>query len=411
MKTIHSMTKTLIAIAILFACSTAAHAQFGNILNKAKDKVVDNTKHSVKQAANKAVDKATEKAKQKAFKAITKKVLGGKQLPELPWTMAETTFVDLNNSTQPGMTNAYTWLMACGDLSNQEMIDLREKMKARYAANNKILLAEQTTNLSSSLGQAGYEIIHEVEQEQERFWSFFNAISHSINLHATGIKVTSDRNADVQDNNVGLVCSRKGGGFGVMLGLDKNKKGRFIDISRNGTYLEGEELAMAKDCARRMLNYAFLIEGIDGTQDDNSSIQSIINKKIFGESNYTTDWAWETKRASLFAELMIQALNSNSPSNIERKAMPKAGSLNKSLKAQALRASKAEDSGVIDVVITSNNWKVDPLTRRSVTGYVIKQDAHGKRAFSRSWCQDYMGGGKYGSLRSYGVGMGSFYIK
>ena len=74
-------------------------------------------------------------------------------------------------------------------------------------------------------------------------------------------------------------------------------------------------------------------------------------------------------------------------------------------------ADWSDDPEVIDVVITSNSWKVDPLTRRSVSGYVIKKDEYGKRAFGRSWCQDYMGGGKYGSLRNYGVGLGSFYLK
>lgn len=116
-------------------------------------------------------------------------------------------------------------------------------------------------------------------------------------------------------------------------------------------------------------------------------------------------------RAKVYILNVGKALASNSPENIERQSMPKAGKLNASLKAKALAEAKREDPDVIDVVITSNSWKVDPLTRRSVSGYVIKKDKHGKRAFGRSWCQDYMGGGKYGSLRNYGVGLGSFYLK
>lgn len=139
MKTKQLILKTMVATALLVGGAGTANAQFGNILNKAKDKVVNNTKNSVKQAANKAVDKATEKAKQKAYKTITKKILGLKQMPELPWTMAETTFVDLNRGERQGMTNAYTWLLNCGDISNQEMATLRDQMKARYSANSKIL--------------------------------------------------------------------------------------------------------------------------------------------------------------------------------------------------------------------------------------------------------------------------------
>ena len=126
------------------------------------------------------------------------------------------------------------------------------------------------------------------------------------------------------------------------------------------------------------------------------------NKNLAAQLNF---------RAKVFVDNVQKALASNTPENIERHPMPKAGSLNKSLKAKALALAKAEDSSVIDVVITSNSWNVKPLERRSVSGYVIKKDEYGKRAFARTWCQDYMGGGKYGSLRNYGVGMGSFYLK
>ncbi len=410
MKPIRPLTKTLAAIAVMFACSLPANAQFGNILNKAKDKVVNNAKHSVKQAAEKAVDKATEKAKQKAYKTIVKKVLGGKQLPELPWTMAETTFVDLNRGERAGMTNAYTWLMNCGDLSNQDMITLRDQMMARYAANNKILLADEAGGLSSMLGQAGYQILNEVKQEQARFWAFYGAIKNSLNIHASGIKPKDNHKTTVQLNNAGLVCSRMGGGFGVILGV-RNDKGRFLDLKGNGTYLDDEDLEKAKDCCRRILNYGFLLEGIDGTQDDKASIQNLIDNKLFGETGYDTDWAFETNRAAMYAKLLGEACMSNSPSNIERQAKPKAGTMNKSLRAKALALAKADDSSVVDVVITSNHWNVTPLERRSVSGYVIRNTKNGKQASGRSWCQDYMGGGKYGALRPYGVGTDMFYIK
>ena len=406
MKTNKPLAKGLMAIAIMFAFSTTVHAQLGNVLGKVKGNVT----HGVKMAAEKAVDKTTEKAKQKAFKTITKKVLGGKQLPEQPWTMAETTFVDYNNMKSEGKVNAYTWLMNCGDLSNQEMIDLRDKMFARYAANNKILLADQTGGLSSSLGQAGYQIMNEIQKEQERFWSFFGAIKQSLNLHAYGITCNPDRTTTVRIEDAGLVCTRQGGGFGVLLGL-KDKKGRFTDIKGRGMYLDDEDIEKAKDCYRRVLNYGFLLEGVDGTQDDMASIENLIDKTVFGETGFDTDWAFETNRAAMYAKLLGEAIASNSPANLEKLAMPKAGSINKSLKAKALALAKADDSTVVDVVITSNHWNVKPLERRSVSGYIIRNTKLGKQASSRSWCQDYMGGGKYGSLRNYGVGTDSFYVK
>lgn len=40
-----------------------------------------------------------------------------------------------------------------------------------------------------------------------------------------------------------------------------------------------------------MLNYGFLLEGVDGTQDNMASLENIIDNKVFGESGYDTDWA------------------------------------------------------------------------------------------------------------------------
>jgi len=412
MKTNRIIIKSLVLTALFLGGTSSASAQFGNILGKAKDKVVSNAKHSAEMAAEKATDKAKAKAYEKAMKAVTKKVLGGKQLPELPWTMAETTFVDLNRGERQGMTNAYIWLMDCGDRSNQEVIDLRDKMFARYAANNKILLADQTGGLSSSLGQAGYQIMNEIQKEQERFWAFYGAIKNSLNIHASGIKCKTDHTTSVSYVHAGLVCSRMGGGFGVFIGMKEDtKKGVFQDIKGRGTYLDAEDLEKAKDCYRRVLNYGFLLEGVDGTQDDMASIENVIDKTVFGETGFDTDWAFETNRAAMYAKLLGDACVSNSPENLEKLPYPKAGSMNKSLKAKALAVAKAEDSSVIDVVITSNHWNVTPLERRSVSGYVIRNTKMGKQASGRSWCQDYMGGGRYGSLRNFGVGLDSFYIK
>lgn len=411
MKTKQLILKAMVATALLVGGTGTANAQFGNILNKAKDKVVNNTKNSINRAADKAIDKATQKAKQKAYKTITKKILGLKQMPELPWTMAETTFVDLNRGERQGMTNAYTWLLNCGDISNQEMATLRDQMKARYSANSKILLADETGGLSSAIGEAGYEIIKEVKAEQARYWEFYGAIKHSMNIHAYGIKPKNDHQTSVSLKNSGLVCDRTGGGFGIVLGV-KNDKGRFLDLNGNGTYLEDNDLETAKYCARRMLNYGFLLEGVDGTQDNMASLENIIDNKVFGESGYDTDWAFETNRAAMYAKLLAEACASNDPSNIERQPMPKAGAMNGSLKAAALKLAKAEDSSVINVVITSKSWNVvrNALgipTHRTVTGYWIRNSKHGKQAVSRSWCQDHIGGGRYSVLRNFGVGTSS----
>jgi len=414
MKTTNKTLRTLLVVG-LFGFALSSNAQFGNIINKAKNKVVGNVKHAAKRTAEKAIDKATEKAKQKAYKVIMKKALGGKHLPELPWTMSEEAYCDLNQSQQGNGTNVVIWLMACGDVSQEECQALRDKMFARYKANNKIILAE-STGAFESLGEVKYVIMSEVGAEQQRFWNFFGAIKHLLNLHAYGITSNAEHTS-MRPKDAGLILRRNIGGFGVKLGLDKNNKGHFIDLEDRGTYLEDDKLEMAKDAARRALNFGWLLEGLDGTQDDNISIESIIDTKVFGESGIDADWAFEANRAAMYAKLVMEAINSNSPESIERQPMPKAGAMNASQKAKALALAKAEDSSVIDVVITSKTWNVQRNalgvpTHRTISGYVIRNTKNGKQASSRSWAQDHMGGGKYGALRNFGVGVsGSFFIK
>lgn len=423
MKTTQFFTRTVAAMMLMATCSMTANAQFGNLgdklKNTAKNKangVVSTVENKAKNSVKDVSDKAMQKAKQKAYKTITKKVLGVKEMPELPWTMAETTFVDLNNAKREGMTNAYTWLMNCGDISNDDMIALRKQMEARYAANNKILLAEQA-GVISALGEAGYYILNEVKEEQNRYWQFYGAIKNSLNIHASGITCNPDHTTTVNLKNAGLVCSRNGGGFGYILGVTDKDKGCFLDLAGRGAYLEDDELEEAKYTARRVLNYGFLLEGVDGTQDDKASLENILDKEVFGKTGFDTDWAFETNRAAMYAKLLAEACAANSPENIERLPMPKAGAMNKSLKAKALALAKADDSSVVDVVITSKSWNIQRNvlgipTHRTVTGYWIKNTKHGKQAVSRSWCQDHEGGGRYGSLRNYGIGVSSpFYLK
>ena len=114
-----------------------------------------------------------------------------------------------------------------------------------------------------------------------------------------------------------------------------------------------------------------------------------------------------------FGNLLNKA---NSPANIERRAMPKAGSLNSQLHAAALAIAKKRMQNVVDVVITRDQWDIKRnalgvILYRVAYGYYIVKDEQGRKAVSHSWAQDYQGG-KYGSLRHFGVGAeGSFYVK
>ncbi|MBP3726246.1 MAG: hypothetical protein J6I60_03410 [Bacteroidaceae bacterium] len=411
----HSLALKALSVAALMTFATTANAQFGNVLNKVKDKTVNSVKKSAKKAADKAIDKAKEKAYQKAYKIVEKKVLGGKHMPELPWTMDHGAVVNLNAATSGGDGNVVAWLWSLGDVSEAEAEALRAKMEARYKANNKIILAQNTGVFASLKGMAA-ELLQEVSNEQARYWAFYDAVKHILNTTASGMTAKGDGTCDVRKTNAGIIAARTGGGIGVMLGLTADNKGRFHELNGMGTYLEDDQLAVAQDAAKRAHNIAILLKGVDGTQDDNASLEGLIDKTVFGESGFDTDWAFETDRAEVFARLTDQAIASNSPANIERRAMPRAGALNASQKAKALALAKAEDANVVDVVITSKSWtqqrnELGIPTHRTISGYWILKTKHGKRAVSHMWAQDHMGGGKYSALRNHGIGNESFYVK
>ena len=63
MKTSKVLLRSAMAAVIMLGCQQTASAQFGNILGKAKDKVVNTAKNTAENAVDKAKNKAEEKAR------------------------------------------------------------------------------------------------------------------------------------------------------------------------------------------------------------------------------------------------------------------------------------------------------------------------------------------------------------
>lgn len=401
MKTSKVLLRSAMAVAVMFGCQQTASAQFGNILNKAKEKATKTVTGTAETMAKKAVDKAEEKARKKMWEIVKKKVLNGKQMPEQPWIMEE------------GVTKSYSWpppasekeknitwyLYNLPNTSVDEVKDMKAKLDARYQANAKIMKAEEA-GLFSQLSGYATKLLSEVHQEQERWDAFYGEIMQFMTTHVQG-SMRDKGNLDwVLTWNRGDIMVQ---GDKLLLTIDKNDSGKlqFYGVaSHQGVYASAADIKNIKEEVDRMSKVAILTEGLTNEFDDPHPTKDRVN--------YANQL---NAKAKMYVELIEEALGNNTPDNIERRAMPKAGKLNASLKAKALAEAKRDDPSVIDVVITSNNWNVKPLERRTVSGYVIKKDENGKRAFARTWCQDYMGGGKYGSLRNYGVGMESFYLK
>lgn len=118
----------------------------------------------------------------------------------------------------------------------------------------------------------------------------------------------------------------------------------------------------------------------------------------------------------LYLDALSKAIANNDKVEVQYQPMPKAGAMNASYKAKVLPLEKAVSDAVVDCVVTSDSWEVQRdaagnILRRVIYGYSLVQTKRGKQATRVSWAEDYMGDGKYGAVRSYGVGGGQFYVK
>lgn len=403
-----SMIKALIAVVIMLMTVAPANAQLGNLGKIAKSKV-EGTAQSV---AKKAKDKGEKKAREKMWEMIKKQVLGGSQMPELPWVMDEGVVKSYSTPVPDSEKEKnITWYVTNLDkIPGDEVKDLKAKLDARYNCNKKILMAQEA-GLFSQLGGYTNSLLSEVEKEQERWQDFYNEISQFITVHCVqGGKMTKSVQDDkMTKKDVGnwnltwdagqIVVD----GHRRMLYVARNKSGKlqfYSFTTGQGTYAEEDDIVEITKHKAIVQRLRILLEGLT-TEGDSK----------YAKGDDCNQLEKDHAKCNIWLSLVYEANENNSPDNIQKSPMPKAGKLNASLKAKALAIAKEDDSSVIDVVITSNNWEVKPLERRIVTGYIIRKDKNGKLACERSWCQDYMGGGKYGSLRHYGVGLRTFYIQ
>lgn len=130
----------------------------------------------------------------------------------------------------------------------------------------------------------------------------------------------------------------------------------------------------------------------------------------------------EYRKNSAIARVLFdyigKALANNSPDKIEFAPMPKKGSLHDEFAKDALRTITTEADNykdVYEVIIDADSWqtetKLGSIVRRKFGGWGLKKLKYGVRAYRVQWCQEHLGGGKYGPLRLYATAGGSMYVK
>ena len=379
--------KTLLVAAITMAAMSVpgtANAQLGGLINKAKKKaeqVVDKKKEDVKKEAKKAKDEA----KMNALET---------QRPPLPWVMAP-------DGTYNGVgMEEFVDRMVEMDITEDGLKELKSQLDARFKHNHVLDKINSGPDYDVKLWES-------IQKENERYWQFYDKIGSWTSVLINSTTVTEDENGAVSVSTKGSLMTAnkyraKGSVQGIIL-VKRNGKYVFASLGGQGSYLNDADLEGAKKCAKQMHLFQIFTKDIHQLWDEVGEKYSNTQKYMYYNQN-------------VYANAADQAIAQNSPENIEYKAMPKAGAMHSKFKAEALAIAKAEEPGVIDIIITSNDWdvKMNGLVpeRRNIYGYYITQDKNGKICKDRMWTQKYQGDGKYGKLKAGGVGVSSdFYVK
>ena len=379
--------KTLLVAAITLAAMSVpstANAQLGGLVNKAKKKaeqVVEKKKEDVKKDAK----KAKEEAKMSALET---------QRPPLPWVMDP-------NGTYNGIgMEEFVDRMVEMDITEDGLKELRSQLDARFKHNHVLDKINSGPDYDVKLWES-------IQKENERYWQFYDKISSWTLVLINSTKVTEDANGAVSVSTKGSLMTAnkyraKGSAQGITL-VSRNGKYVFATLGGQGSFLNAADLEGAKKCAKQMHLFQIFTKDTPQLWDELGEKYSNTQKYMYYNQN-------------VYANAADQAIAQNSPENIDYKPMPKAGAMHSKFKAEALAIAKAEEPGVIDIIITSNDWdvKMNGLVpeRRNIYGYYITQDKNGKICKDRMWTQKYQGDGKYGKLKAGGVGVSAdFYVK
>ena len=282
------------------------------------------------------------------------------------------------------------FLYGIADVSDEEITALRDQNLSRYKNNLSILARPDIS-----------EATYAAQEENGNFMHLLYELRTIVSINVLNVQVSGNGAINGSDARY-LITNSKGGGIGCYA-MEKNGQFCFVTLKDDGTFLNAEEMAAANEAAVRMRKYEKLTYGL--------------NDVLKGDqSNYDVNLGVMYNLCAMYANAVEKACEYNKPENIERKPRPNPGALHASMKAQALAVAKADDPEVVDVIITSGQWDVKmrgPVpVNRNIYGYYIYKDEFGLQCCSRMWTEDYVGNGKYGSLRKGGVGVGSpFYIK
>ncbi|MBR3302959.1 MAG: hypothetical protein IKI67_02090 [Bacteroidales bacterium] len=411
-------TKSFLRMALVatlaLGLSVSAQAQLKGVLNKAKKAAKEKAEKVVDQAINKSTNNAATTINARADEQNSGSSTENKQRPASVSSGPESPKI-------MSLPQAYNDYDEAGKYINEVAWGLRKTSLAEAKALANKLNARAKwiveTLEAAEKGSVKIEAEQKFDMKKELSnWDYFYGILRNImNLLAPVQFQKDSRGLFYYQGSPMLMCgmhiagnaaSQEGvsGRNKSLLFTHKDNKSFFCSASLEPIFAEEDDIRVARLDLNMAENIAAMIQG------------------------YPIEWCRSTKRgvmqdeydivlqkALTYSTTLKAAIAGNSLSNLDFKPMPKAGSMNASLKSKALSVQKAKNKSCVDVVIVSNSWEVKKNSlgvpiRRIVYGYSISTTKHGKMATRVSWSEEYQGG-SYGALRAYGVGAESFYVK
>ena len=379
--TTNKFSKILFAAAFALCFGLSANAQLGGLLNKAKNAAKNKVENAIKNEADKQVDNAVSSAKKEVNKNVEYKT----QL-NAPQVTKDSDIDDIYSALD-------YWL------------DLQEM------ANNK----KDIEWLCSAKGDKSTEIINIIlnhgSKDVARFHSFEKEKTRYEEVAKVTNQILNDGKPEIKDE-ASLAETMK-------WFYEKAKKGK--QNAKNYYTVNG--------AAYRYLCFS------SGRYKDTPEIQKI-NKEFIKLWNEKVDADYKAKYPNcdpnMTYEQIQEKVAAEKKASEERKAAAaakkkadieaskqtlKAGSMNKSLNAKVLKLAKEVKPNVTKVVIENSSWTIDrnafgTILRRKVLAWLVYTNDEGYEvANDHCFAEEYMGGGKYGSLKHYSVGVRTVYVK
>ena len=318
--------------------------------------------------AQKAKEEKLAAEKKAAAEAEAAKKAAIEHKAELPWVMAK----DDGDAIDK-------YIDELGRCTNSKLVgDLKKACEARAEEDRKIVAA-------------GGDAAEKAKAELDRYDLLLDRLGY---LTLVGY---FDGDVDLEKNIVNfreLRIRTHNSSVYVRVSRDDQKQ-YFYEMNGARCFVEGEDAKLVAETMRRFYYVDYFL----------------MNRE---EKEYRKN----SLAARVIFDYIKKAFANNSPDKIEFAPMPKKGALHAEFakKALATITTQADNyKDVYDVIIDADSWqtetKLGGIVRRKFGGWGLKKLKYGIRAYRVQWCQDHLGGGKYGDLRLYATAGGSMYVK